>query len=651
MTILAGSQRWHWMSISVLLIGIFSISLLLWVNRINDRQQMDSLIVAAFMDAQINVATGHLWLEEALSGDSTANEALAEIDQAINLVNSALNGGKSDHGLISSPLKDPGQRARLDELKAMIIKFKFLAQERLRKPADSGVGSDYDQQFDERFKDILAKASALESAVEANNRKDRVKSGRIFLGILFTWTLIVAAATAGVWLHEKRRKSAEEALLVAHEQLLAQAEELTSHRERLAELVEIRTAELTSANTLLRNEIAERKNLETQLCQSQKMEGIGQLAGGVAHDFNNILTAIIGYGNLAGMRLKNDEKTMEYLEQILTAADRATHLTHGLLAFSRKQLITLQPANLNSIVSSVEKMLGRLISEEIELKTRLSDEDLIVMADPGQIDQVIINLATNARDAMPDGGSLIIETSRFAMTGDYCKSHGFGAAGEHALLTVSDSGQGMDGATQARIFEPFFTTKEVGKGTGLGLSIVFGIIKQHNGFVTVYSETGCGTTFKIYLSLAKGEVAPRHLAEVMEAVAGGDETVLVVEDNAEVRNFTRTLLEQNGYRVLEAVDGQDAVARFGAHLDEIRLVIMDVVMPKMNGKETLLKMQSIRPDVVALFTSGYTADVIYKKGVLTEDINFISKPAPPQALLRKVRGLLDALPPKGGDVS
>jgi len=638
------------MSTAVFLIGIFSITLLMWVNRISDRQRMNSLIVAAFMDAQINVATGHLWLEEALSGDSTAKEALSEIDQAINLVDAALNGGKSDHGLISEPLKDPGQRARLDELKTMIMKFKVLAEERLSKPAEAGVGSVYDQRFDALFKDILANASALEDAVEESNRKDRVKSGRIFLGTLSAWAFLVAAATAGLWKREKRRTSAEEALLKAHEQLLAQAEELTLHRERLAELVEIRTAELTSANTLLRNEITERRKLENQLCQSQKMEGIGQLAGGVAHDFNNILTAIIGYGNLAVMRLKTDEKTTQYLEEILAAADRATHLTHGLLAFSRKQLITLQPADLNSIVSSVEKMLGRLISEEIELKTRLSNEDLIVMADPGQIDQVIINLATNARDAMPDGGSLIIETSRFTMTGDYCKSHGFGAVGEYALLTVSDSGQGMDRATQARIFEPFFTTKEVGKGTGLGLSMVFGIIKQHNGFVTVYSETDCGTTFKIYLSLAKGEAAPRHLAEVMESVAGGNETVLVVEDNEEVRNFTRTLLEQNGYRVLEAVDGQDAVARFRAHRDEIKLVVMDVVMPKMNGKEALMKIQAIRSDVVALFTSGYTADVIHKKGVI-EDINFISKPAPPQTLLRKVRELLDALPPNRSDAS
>ncbi len=402
---------------------------------------------------------------------------------------------------------------------------------------------------------------------------------------------------------------------------------------------------MTAANVLLRGEIAERKNLETQLCHSQKMEGIGQLAGGVAHDFNNILTVIIGYGNLAEARLKNDEKGVQYLEEILAAADRATHLTQALLAFSRKQIITLQPTDLNSIIISIEKMLGRLISEEIKLQTRLSDEELIVMADPGQIDQVIINLATNARDAMPDGGSLTIETSYFRMTEDYGKSHGSDTSGDYALLTVSDNGQGMDEETQTRIFEPFFTTKDVGKGTGLGLSIVYGIIKQHNGFVTVNSEAGNGTTFKIYLSLAKGEPAPKRLAEAMEVMTGGNETVLVVEDNTEVRNFTRTLLEQNGYRVLEAVDGQDALARFSAHPDEIRLVIMDVVMPKMNGHETLTKMQSIRSDVVTLFTSGYTADDIQKKGVMMEDINFISKPAPPQALLRMVRELLDALPP------
>jgi len=643
------SQQWYRMPTAVFLIGAFSIGLLLWVNRIGDRQQMNFLVVDAVMGAQISVATGHLWLEEALGGDTTANEALAAIDQATYLVNSTLHGGRSEHGLILIPLEDPALRSRLEALKAMTLKFKVLALERLRNPAEAGVGTVHDQRFDALFKDILAKASALESVVEKNSARDRLKSGRIFLGILLAWAFIIAAATAGFLSRERRRKSAEEALLDAHEQLLAQAEELTAHRERLAELVEMRTCELTAANELLRDEIAERKNLECQLGQSQKMEAIGQLAGGVAHDFNNILTAIIGYGSMAGMRSKNDEKTLQYLDQILAAADRAALLTHGLLAFSRKQTITLKPANLNSIVRSVEKMLGRLISEEIELQTRLSEEDLVVMVDSGQIDQVIINLATNARDAMLDGGSLVIETTAFEMTRDYCNTHGFGAVGRYALLTVSDSGQGMDEATRARIFEPFYTTKEVGKGTGLGLSIVYGIIKQHNGFVTVYSEVGTGTTFKIYLLLARGEAAPKRLVEGMETVTGGDETVLVVEDNVEVRNLTRLLLEQNGYRVIEAVDGQDAVERFGAHRDEIQLVIMDVVLPKMNGKETLMKMHSIRPDVVALFTSGYTAEVIHKKGVLMEDINFISKPAPPQALLRKVRELLDALAPGRGD--
>ena len=645
MSILNESQQWYRMPTAVFLIGALSIGLLLWGNRINHRQQMNFLVADTILGAQVNVATGHLWLEEALSGDATAKEALAAMDQAIFSVNSTLNGGKNEYGLILNPVEDPALRSRLEVLKAMTLKFKVLARERLRNPTVAGVGSIYDQQFDALFKDILSKASALGGAVEESNVKDQLKTGRIFLGILLAWAFTVAAATAGLWSREKRRKSAEDALFDAHEQLLVQAEELTAHRERLTELVEMRTSELTAANELLRDEIAERKNLQYQLFQSQKMEGIGQLAGGVAHDFNNILTAIIGYGNLAELRLKDDETTMQYLEQILAAADRAAHLTQGLLAFSRKQIFTLQPANVNGIVIGVEKMLGRLISEEIELQTRLSQEDLIVMVDSGQIGQVIINLATNARDAMPDGGSLIIETNRFAMTEDYCNNHGFGAVGNYALLTVSDSGHGIDEASQARIFEPFFTTKDAGKGTGLGLSIVYGIIKQHNGFVTVYSEAGHGTTFKIYLLLADGEAAPKRLVEGMGTVAGGDETVLVVEDNAEVRNLTRLLLEQSGYRVIEAVDGQDAVARFGAHRDEIKLVIMDVVLPKMNGNETLLKMQSVRPEVVALFTSGYTEEVIHKKGVLMEDFHFISKPAPPQALLRKVRELLDAVQP------
>lgn len=397
-----------------------------------------------------------------------------------------------------------------------------------------------------------------------------------------------------------------------------------------------------SALQVVIRDVTERKKLQEQLWQSQKIEAIGQLAGGVAHDFNNILTAIIGFANLAEMKLEKEDPSKQYLEQILVAANRAAHLTQGLLAFSRRQVLNPQPTDLSGIVSNVEKLLKRLISEEIELKISLAGHDLIVMADASQIDQVLMNLVTNARDAMPDGGSLTIDTGPFEMGDDFIRTHGYGAVGRYGMLAIKDTGAGMDEATTAHIFEPFFTTKEVGKGTGLGLAIVYGIIKQHNGFITVDSKPGRGTAFRIYLPLIHEEKVPLPVAEETRSVTGGAETLLIVEDDPEVRNLTRTLLETYGYGVIEAVDGEDAVAKFAQHKDDIKLVIMDVVMPKMNGKEAFNEMCRILPGVKALFTSGYTPNVVHKKGVLMEGVNFIPKPSTPRDLLKKIREILAA---------
>jgi PAS domain S-box-containing protein len=387
-------------------------------------------------------------------------------------------------------------------------------------------------------------------------------------------------------------------------------------------------------------DISKRKNLESQLFHSQKMEAIGQLAGGIAHDFNNLLCAIIGFASLAEMKMGKEDPALSYLEHILAAADRATHLTQGLLAFSRRQIINPQPVDLNGIVSNVEKLLSRLITEEIELKVSLADRNLIVMADASQIDQVLMNLATNARDAMPGGGVLSVETSLVELTGGYLLTHRYCAAGRYALLAVSDSGVGMEGATRERIFEPFFTTKEVGKGTGLGLAIIYGIVKQHNGYINVYSEQGEGSTFKVYLPLVEEETASGQMHEAPKAVLDGTETVLVVEDNPDVRDLTTSLLEAYGYRVIEALDGRDGVEKFALHQDEVKLVIMDVIMPKLNGKEAFAEMRRLRPGVKVLFTSGYTPDIVHKKGILLDGSNFVAKPAPPQLLLKKIRDIL-----------
>jgi signal transduction histidine kinase len=387
----------------------------------------------------------------------------------------------------------------------------------------------------------------------------------------------------------------------------------------------------------------EKENLAAQLLHAQKMEAVGQLAGGVAHDFNNILCAIIGFGTLLEMGMKRDDPARSHLKQILSAADRATKLTQGLLAFGRKQIINLCPADLNDIVIHIEKMLARLITEDIELRLRLANRELNVLVDSGQIDQVLINLATNARDAMPEGGILTIETGEEQPPEDFLADAGTLPFTRFAVLTVTDSGTGMESNLRERIFEPFFTTKEVGKGTGLGLSMVYGIVKQHNGHITVGSEPGKGTSFRIYLPLTPQKSLPGFLDDEMtDFPLSGTETILVVEDNPEVRNLSRIVLENYGYRIIEAKDGEDAVTQFLRYRDDIALVVMDVVMPKMNGRQAYAKISDIRPGIKVLFTSGYTADIVQQKGIFTEELNFLNKPMTPAALLQKVRELLDA---------
>jgi PAS domain S-box-containing protein len=387
-------------------------------------------------------------------------------------------------------------------------------------------------------------------------------------------------------------------------------------------------------------DVTEYKKLEATLLHSQKMEAIGQLAGGVAHDFNNLLTAIIGFGNLAKMKTRPGDSQDTLIGQILDAAERAAHLTQGLLAFSRKQVILPKPVDINNIVKSIEKLLRRIIGEDIDFRALLAKQDLILMADAGQIEQVLMNLATNARDAMPDGGSLTLSTEAVLLGKDFVDAHGYGTPGRYALITVSDSGTGMDEATQKKIFDPFFTTKEQGKGTGLGLSIVYGIIKQHDGAINIYSEPGKGTTFKIYLPLIATPAA-ELIAEEGPPPPGGSETILLAEDNPEVRLITSMVLREFGYQVIEATDGADAVERFSAHAQHIDLMILDVIMPRMGGREVFDAVKATKPAQKVLFASGYTADSLQRKGMFEEGVQFIPKPMSPFELLCKVREVLD----------
>jgi PAS domain S-box-containing protein len=387
-------------------------------------------------------------------------------------------------------------------------------------------------------------------------------------------------------------------------------------------------------------DITGRRHLEDQLRHAQKMEAIGHLAGGVAHDFNNILTAIMGYGNLMSMKLKEGDVLRSYLDHMLSASERAAGLTQSLLAFSRKQIINPKPVNVNDIVKRIEKLLTRLIGEDVELKTILTNDDLTVMADAGQIEQVLMNLATNARDAMPEGGVLEIQTELVKIRKDSIKAQLLEMPGMYALITVSDTGIGMDQKTKENIFEPFFTTKEMGRGTGLGLSIVYGIIKQHNGHIDVYSEPGRGTTFKIYLPLTKVKTEEAQ-AVVLPPPQGGTETVLLAEDDAGVRGLLRDVLVGAGYKVIEALDGEDAVKIFKENTDSVAVAVFDVIMPKKNGREAYEEIKKTRPDFKALFMSGYTADIIHKKNILEPGLEFLSKPVNPDEFLRKIREMLD----------
>ncbi|MEW6714145.1 MAG: ATP-binding protein [Nitrospirota bacterium] len=386
-------------------------------------------------------------------------------------------------------------------------------------------------------------------------------------------------------------------------------------------------------------DVTGQRRLEEQLRHAQKMEAIGQLAGGVAHDFNNILTAIMGYGHLLQMKLKGDDPLKHNFDQILKVTERGADLTRSLLAFSRKQAVGLKPVTINKIVETSVKLLPGLIGERIELKTILGEEGLTILADSVQIEQIIMNLASNARDAMPDGGVLTIAAEGMEMDREFLSTHGYGDPGPYVLLSFTDTGIGMDEEAKKKIFDPFFTTKKVGEGTGLGLAIVYGIVKQHNGYITVDSEEGKGTTFSIYFPLIDGK-AEDEAAEA-SAPAGGKETILIAEDDAAVREPLKATLEIFGYDVIETVNGEDAVAKFKENKERIKLLLFDVIMPKMNGKEAYEEIKQIAPDIKAIFTSGYTANTLQTKEILEKGLTFISKPVSPNNLSRKIREVLD----------
>ncbi len=394
---------------------------------------------------------------------------------------------------------------------------------------------------------------------------------------------------------------------------------------------------------IVNRDVTERKHLEEQFRQSQKMEAVGRLSGGVAHDFNNLLGVIIGYGEIIQERTEVENPLRSCVDEILKAGHRAAGLTRQLLAFSRQQVMDSRVLDLNVVVKDMEKMLKRLIGEDIRLKTSLDSGLMRIKADQGQIEQVIMNLAVNARDAMPGGGELVLTTSNFHMNEEFVRRYPYPVlVGDYVQFTVTDNGVGMDATTRARVFEPFFTTKEKGKGTGLGLSMVYGVVKQSGGYIEVLSEPGAGATFKIYLPQVEVAADPRKLQETeLPASMLGNETLLVVEDEESLRKLSRHLLELCGYRVLEAGNGIEALRVSRQYQGMIHLLLTDVVMPGMSGRALAEQLTRERPNARVVYMSGYTGQTVGEHGVLVEGSFFLPKPFTREGLARKIREALD----------
>lgn len=397
----------------------------------------------------------------------------------------------------------------------------------------------------------------------------------------------------------------------------------------------------TDLERLVDERTAALRTVETQLLHAHKMEAVGQMAGGIAHDFNNILTTIMGYASMLQNKIGAADPRSRYVEQVVGAARRAANLTHGLLAFSRRQVLQQRPVDLNEIIRGVEKLLERLIGEDIELITHMAGRPLTIMGDQGQIEQVLMNLAANARDAMQTGGRLELRTDVVRYDDRCITGQAPRDFGEYAMVSVTDSGAGIDPSIREKIFEPFFTTKGVGKGTGLGLAMVYGIVQQHEGCITVGSEVGRGTTFSLYFPMVPVPAAAEPQIVTEAAVPQGSETILVGDDDANVRELLRTALSDAGYRVITAENGEDVVAQYKRHAGRIDLLLLDVIMPKLNGKDALESIRSSNPKQPAIFMSGYADDILRKKGIGQNGAVILMKPLQLNDLLHAVRHELD----------
>jgi len=539
----------------------------------------------------LETTESHLWFEEILVGDENEDISVVwfHLDQAEKCACALFAGGDIAGGHVTALPQDQfGDQ--IQEILSLLQQFRAVAQERFEHAATSRPGSRIDQQFDHVFDQLITSAKILDLALHRESGRELSTNKAMQLGLIVLY-LILAAALITVLYRYDRNQTAAAALISRH---------------------------------------------ENQLRQVQKMEAVGNLARGIAHDFNNLLQAIIGYGEVLAYDLVTDGKNTDEIDHILKAGHRAADLTQQLLTYSRRQVIAPQDLNLNDLIANLIKMLQRLIGENIILETTICHQAVTIFADKTQMEQIVMNLCLNGRDAIVETGVLTIETETVNIDDTYCADHPWAEPGAFVLLTVTDNGCGMEQTTMNRIFEPFYTTKAVGKGTGLGLSTVYGIVKQNDGIINVYSEIDHGSKFKIYWPLVSRSAAVDTPTEI-PATLGGTETILVAEDDDGVRDFVTGLLEDNGYRVFAARDGQEAIDLFDAAGHTIDLALLDVVMPRKSGREVMEHLRRADAGIPIIFTSGYSLNAIHTDFVLAEGIDLLEKPYRRHEFLTRIR--------------
>jgi signal transduction histidine kinase/ActR/RegA family two-component response regulator len=604
------SRRWYWMPAAVLALGLVSLILLVGTEWIAERLLVrDIALLGAVSEIQTEVAISHLWLEEYVSGDQVpVDEINDRIVDSQRLVQGILFDGLPGGQVRIQPLEDPELRLRAKSLRAHIDRFDAISRTRQHgwrqgRAAEVAIGSELDQQYDAVFHDLLADVAFLEDALEHRLEANQGRSRLLLRLMLFAWVVIVALAVTGMWTRERRRMAAEVAL----------------------------------------------SKSEAQLLQAQKMEAVGRLAGGVAHDVNNYVAAITAQCELVQRKATPGDRVWQKMEQVIETAYKIAGLTRRLLAFSRQLPIQPQVVSVNEIALGLDKMIRRLIGEDVQLEHRLSPDLWNVKMDPTQVEQVLVNLLVNARDAMPTGGGVSVTTDNARLTAADLAPLPDLAPGDYVVLTVRDAGHGIPPEVMDKVFEPFFTTKARSGSSGIGLSTVYGIVRQAGGAIQVESREGSGTTFRIYLPrthepLARAATEPGRVPEA----AAGHERLLLVEDNDELRDSVRSALEHLGYQVFVASNGPQAIERFEQLGGRIDLVISDVVMPGMSGREMLDRLRRIQPGLQAVFVSGYTDNVILRHGIQEGEVDFLEKPFSSERLARKIREILGRRPARTG---